>query len=260
MQAFVRNDEILGDLFLPAPERANGVGIVWCPGLPNTPVAEDMALPLSSEGFTVLQARYPGSWQSYGSFGPTSSVQGAKLGLELLSRGKAQDLSVEKEVRWSINRLVIAGSSYGGGVAVCALACSDLADAAVAFCPLLDPCNQNKDPNQAEDDLNTLYPYLKRCHENVFRGLDENEWNDFLEGKGILFPPAYIEKLCHRKLLLVHGQDDKTIRSYHTVDFYKSLIDAGATKTELLLIDGAGHGKVLRSKAWDYWTKWLLRK
>jgi hypothetical protein len=38
MNAFVRNGDILGDLFLPEPEKANGIGIVWCPGLPNTPI------------------------------------------------------------------------------------------------------------------------------------------------------------------------------------------------------------------------------
>lgn len=36
MHSFVRNGDILGDLFLPEQDKANGVGIVWCPGLPNT--------------------------------------------------------------------------------------------------------------------------------------------------------------------------------------------------------------------------------
>jgi hypothetical protein len=52
-----------------------------------------------------LQARYPGSWQSYGKFGPSSSIQGAIQGLELLSKGKAKDLATEKEVQWSNNHL-----------------------------------------------------------------------------------------------------------------------------------------------------------
>lgn len=252
MQAFVRNGDILGDLFLAQPERSNGVGIVWCPGLPNTSVAEDMAVPLSNAGFSVLQARYPGSWQSYGKFSPSSSLEGVKLGLELLSAGKAKDLITEREIRWSINRLVLVGNSYGGGVAACALAMSDLADSAVSFCPMIDPIKQNSDPTQPEDDLTTLHPYLKRCHENVFRGLDEWEWNEYLEGKSILYPPSYIEKLRHRKLLLVHGQDDRTIRSYHTEAFFKSLKSNGATQCELLLVDGVGHGKALRSIVWDH--------
>jgi pimeloyl-ACP methyl ester carboxylesterase len=144
MHAFVRNGDILGDLFLPELDKANGIGIVWCPGLPNTPTAEDMAVPLSSAGFIVLQARYPGSWQSYGKFGPSSSIQGAIQGLELLSKGKTKDLETEKEVQWSNNRLVLVGNSYGGGVAACALALTDLAESAVLFCPLLEPADQNK--------------------------------------------------------------------------------------------------------------------
>jgi hypothetical protein len=257
MQAFVRSGDSLGDLFLPEPDKANGIGLVWCPGLPNTPIAEDMSTPLSNLGFVVLQARYPGSWQSYGQFGPSSSVQGALKGLELLSKGNAIDLSTERDVEWSINRLVLVGNSYGGGVAICALALSDIADSAISFCPMIDPTNQNEDPKQPESDLSTLYPYLKRCHENVFRGIDIHEWNAYLQGKSILYPPAYIEKLRTRKLLLVHGQDDDTIRSYHTNAFYQSLRNIGATKTELLVVEEVGHGKALRLKTKEYWTQWI---
>lgn len=258
MHAFVRNDDILGDLFLPEPKNANGIGIVWCPGLPNTPATEDMAAPLSNAGFVVLQARYPGSWQSFGKFGPSSSIQGVIKGLELLSKSKAIDLATEKVVEWSCNRLVLVGNSYGGGVAACTLALTDLAESAVLFCPLLDPANQNSDTTQPEDDLTTLLPYLKRCHENVFRDIDEGEWNDFLKGKSVLNPSKYIETLRNRKLLLVHGQEDKTICPFHTQDFYNNLIAIGATKTEIFLVDGVGHGKALRSKTWDYWTNWIL--
>jgi acetyl esterase/lipase len=217
-----------------------------------------MAIPLLNTGFIVLQARYPGSWQSYGKFGPSSSITGAIKGLELLSKGKAIDLATEKAVEWSYNRLVLVGNSYGGGVAASTLALTDLAESAVLFCPLLEPANQNTDKTQPEDDLTTLLPYLKRCHENIFRDIDESEWVDFLKGRSVLNPPVYIETLRNRKLLLVHGQEDKTIRSFHTENFYNNLITVGATRTELLLVNGVGHGKALRSKTCDYWTNWIL--
>lgn len=91
---------------------------------------------------------------------------------------------------------------------------------------------------------------MKRCYENVFRDIDESEWVRFLNGRSVLNPHSYVENLSNRILLLVHGQEDKTIRSYHTEHFYKKLNALGATKTELLLIDGVGHGKALRSKTW----------
>lgn len=79
MHAFVRNGDILCDLFLPKPDKSNGVGIVWCPGLPNTPTVDDMSTPLSNTGFTVLQVRYPGSWHSYGKFGPSNTICRVKV-------------------------------------------------------------------------------------------------------------------------------------------------------------------------------------
>lgn len=257
MQTFVRHGDILGDLFLPEPGQDNGVGIVWCPGLPNTPTADDMAEPLCREGFTVLQARYPGSWQSYGQFGPSSSIDGALLGLELLARGRALDLNTNREITWDVDRLALVGNSYGGGVAVCTLALSGLADRAVAFCPLLEPHRQNADAALAEDDLTTLYPYLMRCHENVFRGLDEREWGAFLAGESRFFPPTYVPKLATRPLLLIHGGDDQVIRPYHTQAFYERLVENGSEQTQMLLIDGVGHGKALRVKTREQWTQWL---
>ncbi len=259
MHAFVRYGDLMGDLFIPELGKSNGMGIVWCPGLPNRPTADDLAEPLAHQGFTVLQARYPGSWQSYGRFGPSSSLDGAVLGLELMAQGSARDLVTERPITWTVDRLALVGNSYGGGVAICALALSDLADCAVVFCPLVEPHRQNADAALPEDDLRTLYPYLKRCHENVFRGLDDREWGEFLAGTSRLFPPAYVPTLLSRPLLLVHGSDDQTIRPYHTAAFYEQLVAGGADRAALILAPAVGHGRALRAKTWDQWTQWLLR-
>lgn len=257
MNAFVRSGDVLGDLFLPQSDRSNGIGIVWCPGLPNNPIAEDMGAPLSNEGFTVFQGRYPGSWQSYGSFGPEASINGALCGLELLARGRTEDLAAQVEVTWNVDRLILVGSSYGGGVALCALAESDLAGGAIAFCPLIDPCDQNRECSQPEDNLETLYPFLRRCHENVFRGLDEREWQLFMAGESRLYPPSRMHLLAQHRLLLVHGTADTTIRAYHTTRFHTTLVANGAAKTTLLLADGVGHGRALRMATRQQWLGWL---
>jgi hypothetical protein len=64
-----------------------------------------MSFPLSNAGFTVLQARYPGSL--YGKFGSSTSIEGSIKDAELLSKGMVGDLATEKEVLWSINRVVL---------------------------------------------------------------------------------------------------------------------------------------------------------
>lgn len=178
-------------------------------------------------------------------------MDGTLRGLELLPQGHTVDLISEREVTWSLNRLALGGYSYGGGVAVCALALSDLAERAVALCPLLEPDRQNADPARAEDDLTTLYPYLKRCQENVFRRLDDREWVEFLEGRSHFYLPAYIPALRAQPLCLIHGTNDETIPPYHTEAFYERLVAQGADKTEMLVVDGIGHGRALRTNTWD---------
>lgn len=196
MIAYVRNKDILGEIYLPSDELNNKIGIVWLPGLPNKPTTPDMGQPLADLGFTVLQARYPGNWQSYGSFGPGSSVAGALMGVELLLKGNALNLNNEEMISWEVDHIILIGSSYGGGIAVSALGSSNLVSAAVAFCPLLDPSQQNINKNLPEDNLATLYPYLKRCHENVYRKLNDNEWENFIEGKHPADPSSLSSRYC----------------------------------------------------------------
>ncbi|MFE6166937.1 alpha/beta hydrolase family protein [Viridibacillus arvi] len=258
MIAYVRHKDILGELYIPSKENNNNIGLVWLPGLPNKPIADDMGKPLSDLGFTVLQARYPGSWQSYGDFGPSSSVEGALLGAELLSSGRTINLDNQKEIVWDIKNLVLVGSSYGGGIAISALGSTNLADAAIAFCPLIEPELQNADESLSEDDLSTLYPYLKRCHENVFRNLKDEEWNDYINGTHHTVPSKYLSNIKEKALFLVHGSEDKSIRKYHTENFYYSLKRIGSEKVRLHIEDGVGHGTGLRLSTKDIWTEWLI--
>lgn len=257
MIAYVRHKDILGELYLPAKEKSNGIGLVWLPGLPNKPMAEDMGKPLAELGFTVLQARYPGNWQSYGDFGPATSLDGAILGLELLSSGQTINLNNQEEVSWDLKHLVLVGVSYGGGIAISALGTSNLADAAIALCPLIEPQFQNADPAQPEDELATLYPYLRRCHENVYRNLDDEEWLNYIQGNHIAIPGNYAESLKEKPLLLIHGTEDQAIRHYHTEKFYDGLKRAGSERVEMDIVEGIGHGTELRTASRDNWIQWL---
>lgn len=257
MIAYVQHKEILGELYIPTKESNNGIGLVWLAGLPNKPMAEDMGKPLSDLGFTVLQARYPGNWQSYGDFGPSTSLDGAILGLELLSQGQTINLNDQKEVSWNVEHLVLIGVSYGGGIAISALGSTDLADAAIALCPLIEPEYQNAEPALPEDDLATLYPYLKRCHENVYRNLDEEEWLNYIQGNHIAIPTNYLETLKEKPLLLIHGTEDQSIRHFHTQNFYETLKSSGSEKVGLHIAEGIGHGTELRTTTRDKWIHWL---
>lgn len=260
MQAFVRNKDILADLYLPKKDKNNKIGIVWLPGLPNQPKEALLGNRISEAGFTMLHPRYPGSWQSYGNFGPASSLEGALLALELLSKRKTIDLASQNEVEWDVNHLILVGHSYGGGIAMCAQGVSQLSDATIVFSPLLEAHLQNEDPLYPEDDLTTLYPYLKRCHENTFRNLDEIEWENFLKGKHPCNPNRYIDVLVKNPILLIHGEEDTVIRPYHTENFYNKLKRNGSDCIDLMMINGAGHDKTLPLDTFDLWSEWIKKR
>lgn len=257
VQAYVSNKEIFGDLYLPKDEISKKIGIVWLPGLPNQPKDVILGKTLSDRGYSILHLRYPGSWQSYGNFGPASSLSGALLGLDLLSKRKTVDLISQREVNWDIDHLILVGHSYGGGIAMCAQGITHLSDAAIVFSPLLEPHLQNQDPLKPEDDLKTLYPYLKRCHENVFRNLDFQEWDNYLNGNHVCNSYKYLENIKGYPILFVHGDDDKAILPFHTENFFNKLNFCGSKNAELFMVKGAGHDKSLPLDTIEIWTKWL---
>ncbi|WP_430786626.1 alpha/beta hydrolase family protein [Virgibacillus flavescens] len=176
----------------------------------------------------------------------------------MLSGNKAKNLNTLEEVRWKVDRCVLVGNSYGGGIAISALGTCNLANAAIAFCPLLEPSKQNL--KNDEDDLITLYPYLERCHENVFRHLDKKEWQHYLDGTHPANPTKFIDKIINKPLLLVHGAMDKSILPYHTENFHRELIHNGSSKADILIQADVGHGKELRISTKDSWIKWLINR
>ncbi len=254
--AFVKFKDICGDLFIPAPQKNNKSAILWLPGLPNKPSVEDMGQPLADLGFTILQLRYPGNWESKGAFGPSTSLEGAIQGLELLASGESYDQLKKKNVHWDTERLFIAGNSYGGAIALSALAKSSLAEGAVCFCPLLEPHLQNVYKN--EEDLQALYSYITKEHSTDYREFNEQEWKRFMDGNHQVNPSQYIEQLKDEPILLIHGASDTSILPYHTIDFFHKLTEAGSCSAELKIITGKGHGKGLRNAATEIWTEWLF--
>lgn len=256
-QHVIRHNDLLCDFYVPDGDNDNGIVIIYCPGVPNKPSTEDMGVPLSGIGFTILHIRYPGTWQSYGRFSPENSFQGVLDGVEFIQRKQAKDLVTGNTITWTADHIVLIGSSFGGGVALSALALSDQVASAVIFCPSIDPTLQNKDRDFPEDDLDYTYYYLKKCHENTYRGLDRAEWTAFMNGRTIIYPPRYMDKLSKRKLLLIHGKRDTCIHFGHSERFIQSLREKGSSLAEILLVDNTGHGRLLRQKTFSQWTKWI---
>ncbi|GEM_PF-5254436 len=91
----------------------------------------------------------------------------------------------------------------------------------------------------------------------MYRNLDDDEWKEYIEGRHSVDPSRFLTKILNKPLLLIHGMDDKVIRSYHTESFYNKLKENGAKQVEFIIKEGVGHGKDLRTSTWNKWLKWM---
>jgi len=73
----------------------------------------------------------------------------------------------------------------------------------------------------------------------VYRGLNTNDWSNFLDGKTLINPELNLANLKNKRLLFVQGTSDNVIQSEHTEEYFKLLQNNGID-AKLIKIANAG--------------------
>ncbi|MEI6732247.1 MAG: prolyl oligopeptidase family serine peptidase, partial [archaeon] len=221
----LRFGDIIAESYYPK-EGNNGKFIVFCPGLPGRSNYEDIAKIYVERGCVFIHVKYQGSWESYGRFTMPSCRKTIISFVEGLMKGEIKDIfgssfdMVPKE-------LFLLGHSFGGSIVLSAGADLKL-DGIIALSPVIDYRKQAKDPIIEEEDLTELFDFIKFGFENIYRGIDKSEWENFCKTGENLNPSDYTDKLKTKRILLVHGIKDDSVSYIKTKNFSKLLEKNGA--------------------------------
>ncbi len=240
----LKSESVVYDLYL--PEESNGKVILYVPGLPGHPRKRDIGERFATNGFTFFEMRFSGSWESDGVFTMDNCMASLKEAYSFIKKGTGVELRRGMKKIWAHDEIILFGSSFGGGV----ILSSDIEDQLTYV--LLAPVTKLKHIKDSvvllpsgKDDLFNL---LSQGYANVYRGLTELDWNNFLNGNTLINPESNLDNLINKKLLFIQGSSDKTVLPGDTESFVKELQDRGVN-AKVISVDGAGHGSDLEDKS-----------
>jgi len=98
---------------------------------------------------------------------------------------------------------------------------------------------------------------LVRGFENAFRNIKKEDWDKYLLGEGEANPIKFVKKIIGKKILLIHGDEDKSISLIRTKEYSEKIKDRN--DVELKIIPRVGHGKSLRKASSEIILNWLKK-
>lgn len=240
----LKSKNIVYDMYL--PKRNNGKVILYVPGLPGHPRKKTLGEIFSARGFIFFEMRFPGSWESNGKFTMDNCVKSLEEAYSFIQKGAGVELRRGTRKEWAHDNIILLGSSFGGGVILSSHIKASLTMVLLAPVTKLQYIKDSLFilPSGADD----LFHLLSEGYANVYRGLTEKDWVNFLEGKTLINPKKNINNLKNKNLLFVQGTNDEVIQSKHTAEYVKEL-KAALVNVKLMLVPGAEHGGYLEEKA-----------
>jgi|GEM_PF-3163548 len=242
----LKSESVTYDLYL--PEKSNGKVILYIPGLPSHPRKKSLGESTTAQGFTFFEMRFPGSWESDGEFSMDNCVKSLEEAYVFIKKGSAIELRREAKKEWSHDDIILMGSSFGGGVALSTRIIDSLT--IVLLAPVTKLQNVKNSLLILPSGKDDLFNLLTQGYAEVYRGLNAEDWSNFLEGKTLINPESNMSNLKNKRLLFVQGSSDSVIQSEHTEEYFKLLQNNGID-AKLIKIANAGHGSDLEDKAFS---------
>lgn len=257
MKYRVRFGEVIADLIEPSTDKNLGKGIIVFQGLPKQSNSEKFGEMLAKEGFYVLQPRYIGSWESYGSFSIENCIKTVVESEEFFLKGEGIELYGEKRIYWNIDEIFIIGSSFAASI-ILSIADKLRTKNFVFLGPLINLRKHNSNREIKEQNLSEFYGFLKRGFENAFRGLSEKDWKNFISGKLKVNPMKSYSLIKDKNILLIHGGRDEIVNISRTEEYYRKIRKNNSV--ELRIYPHLSHGRDLRMYSYNYFVEWMKGK
>jgi dipeptidyl aminopeptidase/acylaminoacyl peptidase len=225
---FTSEGETIRGYFVTPPGEGPFPGICKFHGFPGGPdIVGGLATRLGEAGFAVLTFDFRGFRKSDGLFSLSGEIRDAKAAITHLLES---DMTINS---WS----GIYGASYGGAVAVCALAEDNRVNAVCLRAPVYDTLWFAKSPMirpSVEQIIETDHTQIRGIEAPE---IQEKTLHNMVEDAKIYNPMNEISKIAPRPLLIVHGTDDVVI----PLAGVKRLYELAGEPKDLVVLEGADH-------------------
>ena len=214
------------------PSSTNNTAILFCYGIPSHPF-DRFPFGLESylrQGYTLVYPHYEGTFGSDGVCTIENAVDSVVATAQALYAGKFYNLVSEDQFNIKPRRIILAGGSFGGSVALIAAAISDEIKNVISVAGPID--YKGKDLSRLESKLQGAYK-----KEWTISPL---AWEEFLQGKADINPIDYIDKLVKKNICLIHGIKDTVVSVDHSIRL-SDMLKGGSGKNRVLIEPNVGH-------------------
>jgi len=215
--------------------------VIVCIGMPGYP--SDIMLPwLARRGYWAFLPRYRGTWESGGKFLQKSPAEDILDIIEELPKG-FKNLWNGEVLQIKNPQVYLIGSSFGG-TAVILASLSKKVKKAVAFSPVIDWLEENKNK---KEPIDSLAKFTRDAFGNGYRFVSGG-WDKLKSGK-FYNPAAVVKKIDPKKIFLIHAVDDKIV---FTNPFKKFVAETGC---QHILLKKGGHLSARNAIKPEFWRK-----
>ncbi|RDI39175.1 alpha/beta hydrolase family protein [Falsibacillus pallidus] len=246
-------DKIVGRMYVAEGEGPHAT-MLLLHGFPGVMMNQDTAAELQKNGFNIMIINYRGSWGSQGSFSFSTSLEDVHATLRYIKQKE-----VARKNRIDVNRIALAGHSFGGFLSLIAAVSEPTIQAVAAlssanFSLFAEMLAQDPDlEEQFSQMLNDSCFFLNGASvdgimEEIL--LNKKEWNTFLAAP----------QLVDRKLLVTAAQYDLQLPKQSFFDpLIHSLKQAGANNLQCEVLETDHNYIDKRKELADILLMWLKR-
>ncbi len=216
-----------------------GTVIVLAYGMPGSPLSvfDKLVIKLTKKGFGVAIPEYIGTFDSFGKFDFKNAVDSLIYTIDSIKNNRSYDLFTNKKISSKVKHIILIGGSFGGSIVLIAGAKSKFVDMIVAIAPVTDYSGKlNYENETGIDDLanqiHILQPVTWKVSDSAIKELKSGHID--------INPILHVKDIAKKKVILIHGLNDKCVNYKRSLDLYYSLLFFNCD-VKLNLIPKLGH-------------------
>jgi len=214
------------------PSSTKNAAILFCYGIPSHPF-DRFPFGLESylkQGYVLIYPHYEGTFGSNGVCTIENTVDSVVITAHGLLAGKFYNLVPDDQFNIKLRRIILAGGSFGGSVALIATAKSDKIKDVISVAGPIDYRGKN---------FSRLENILKEAYGKEWN-ISALAWGKFLQGKSDINPIDYLDKLKNKNIYLIHGKKDTAVSVDHSTRL-NEMLKNGSGKHDMLVEPDTGH-------------------
>ncbi len=238
-----RINGLAGEVFIDLNQEVKELAI-FCFGFPGNIGKNVIVEYFVSQDYAVFVHQYSGTYDSDGLYHLESSIDSIVLLSKIINNGNLRDIKNNKVIPLNSAPLTtLTAHSFGCLIGGRAATKVESISKIVLFAPILGYGKNPTDYAVLEDGIFQL-EYVKRARPHTFRFGKLNTWSNLFNGK---LNSWNVDKTYEKKIISIVGSEDDNFNIKDLENNYDNIIKSVFKldfKSDLIIVDGAGHSEV----------------